>query len=96
MKYFLPGSIVSLSRTWLFTSRIADVGARGVGVPVEAELRVLVVEARGGIELVEDVAPLVRGIERGVDDGEIAHLPDHLQIAQPLLVCVGEMLRASS
>ena len=71
---------------------IADVGARRVGVAVKAELRVLVVEARRGIELVEDVAPLVRRIERGVDDREIAHLPDHLQVAQPLLVVLGQML----
>ena len=63
-----------------------------MGVAVKAELRVLVIEARGGIELVEDVTPLVRGIEGGVDDGEVAHLPDHLQVAQPLFILARELM----
>ena len=70
---------------------VADVGAGGVGVPVEADVGVLVVEARGGVELVEDVAPLVGRVERGVDDGEIPHLPDEPQAGEPLFVFIGEV-----
>ena len=63
-----------------------------MGVAVKTELGVLVIKARGGIELVEDVAPFVRGIEGGVDDGEIAHLADHFEVAEPLLVGFGKLV----
>ena len=74
-----------------FDGAVIDVSARGVGVAVEAEVGVLVAEAGGGIELVEDVAPFVRGIEGGVDDGEIADLADEAEVAEPLFIFVGEI-----
>src|SRR5581483_46677 len=47
---------------------------RHMGVTEKTNRGVLVSETRGGVEIVEDVTPLRRRIERGVDDGEVAHL----------------------
>src|SRR4030095_9291107 len=62
-----------------------------MSVAVKAKGRVLVVETRGSIELIKDVAPFVRRIERRVYNCEIAHLPDHLEVPQPLLVFLTEL-----
>ena len=63
-----------------------------MGVAEKTNRRVLIGEARGGVEIVEDVAPLRRRIERRVDDGEIAHLSLQSQVAQPFLVFVGQVV----
>lgn len=62
-----------------------------MGVANEANRCVLVAEARRGIELIEDVAPLVRRIERGVDNREIPDLPLQSKRAEPILVVRGEL-----
>ena len=54
--------------------------------------RVLVGEAGGGGEFVEDVAPALRAIEGGVDDGEVGDHPDVFQVAQPLAVFRRQLL----
>ena len=46
-----------------------------MGVTEKTEGGVLVGEAGDGVEIVKDVAPLPGGIEGGVDDCEVAHLP---------------------
>ena len=52
-------------------------------VSVEANLGVMIVKAIGSGELVENVRPFLRQIERGVDDGKALDLPDIFQVAQP-------------
>ena len=52
-------------------------------VPVEANLGVMIVKAIGSGELVENVRPFLRQIERGVDDGKALDLTDIFQVAQP-------------
>ena len=42
-------------------------------VPKETNVRALIGKARGRIEVVKHIAPLLRCIERGVHDGEIVH-----------------------
>ena len=44
-----------------------------------------------GVQVVEDVAPLGRRIEGGVDDREIAHLARQAQLREPLLIRFGQM-----
>ena len=58
-----------------FDAVVADEGAGYVGVSEKANGGVLIGKARGRIERVEDVSPLLRCIESGVDDREIADLP---------------------
>src|SRR5690348_3828513 len=57
----------------------------------KANGRVLIGKTGGRIEVVKDVAPLRRSIERGVNNGEITHLPLQFQFAEPLLVGIGQM-----
>ena len=54
--------------------------------------RVLVGEAGGGGELVEDVAPALRAIEGRVDDREVGDHAHVLQVAQPLAVLGRQLL----
>ena len=58
----------------------------------EANRGVLVAEARRGIELIEHITPLVRGIQSRVDDREIADLPLEPQRAQPVLVLLRQLV----
>lgn len=58
-----------------------DVGARDVGVAVEADLGELVGEVRHGVEAVGDVVPVGGLVEGGVDDGEVVDLTDHSDAA---------------
>ena len=70
---------------------IAHEGAGDMSVAKKTNGGVLVGEAGGRIEIVKNVAPLIRRIERGVDDGEVAHLTRKTQGAQPFLVLVSEV-----
>src|SRR4029077_4943693 len=65
---------------------------RHVSVPEEANSSVLVSEARGRVEVVEDVAPVLGRIEGRVKDGEITNLPLKLQRPQPFFVRVAQMI----
>jgi hypothetical protein len=62
-----------------------------VRVPEEADRRLLVRETGNGIETVKDVAPLLRRIERRVDDREILDLLGQRQRAQPFLVFIRQV-----
>lgn len=62
-----------------------------VGVSVEADGRVLVGEARGGVACGSDVAPFVRCIEGGVDNGKVPNDALQPQGAQPFLVIVTKL-----
>ena len=73
-------------------SFVTDKGHGHVGVTEEANGRVLIGETRGRVEIIEDVTPLCRCIERGVHDGKIAHLPLQAQVAQPHLVLRCEVI----
>jgi hypothetical protein len=53
---------------------------RHMRVAEEAHLRVLVGEARGRLQLLEDVAPALRRIEGGVDDGKIGDEPERFTV----------------
>ncbi len=68
-----------------------DVEARGVGVAEEADGSELVAEAGHGVEAVHDVGPAGGGVEGGVDDGEVADLADHAEVAEPVFVFLGEL-----
>ena len=68
-----------------------DVEAGGVGVAEEADGGELVAEAGHGVEAVHDVGPAGGGIEGGVDDGEVADLADHAEVAEPVFVFLGEL-----
>jgi len=61
-----------------------------VGVAEEANGGVLVGETGGGGQLVKDVAPSLRAVQRGVNDGKTRDHPRILQIPQPLLVVVAQ------
>ena len=63
-----------------------------MGVPEKAERGVLISEAGRRIEFVKDVAPLSRGIEGGVDNGEVVHLSGEAEIGQPRFVVSGKMI----
>ena len=91
MKYFFAGSIVSCSDLQPLHAVIAHEDNGNVGMPKKTNRRVLIGETGGGIEIVEDVTPMPGTIERGVDDREIAHLPQQSQLAQPFLVLVGQI-----
>jgi hypothetical protein len=47
---------------------------------------VLIWKTGGGGELVEDVAPALRRVERGVDDGEVGDHAGVFEVAQPLFL----------
>ena len=59
---------------------IADVSPRRMRMTEETDARVLIAETCARIELVENVTPLVRGIEGGVNDGKIPHLPHEASV----------------
>ena len=71
---------------------VPHIGLGRVGVPDEANRGMLVVEAGGRVEMIEDIAPLVRCIQRGVDNGEIADLALQTQRAKPLFFLIGKLL----
>ena len=95
MKYFFPARL-DLLRPDAADVVIAHKCGRPMGVAEKTERGVLIGETGDRIEIVEDVAPLCRGIEGGVDDGEIAHLSRVAQFAQPFLVSSVRVVRASS
>src|SRR5207247_5641798 len=61
-------------------------------MPEETDGGVLVGETGGGGELVEDVTPALRTVERRVDNGKARDHPRVFEIAQPLAVVVGQLL----
>lgn len=63
-----------------------------MSVAEEADAGVLVGEAGGGGELVEDIAPALRDIEGGVDHREAGDQAHIAQIAEPLAVLGGQLL----
>src|SRR6202011_3942887 len=54
---------------------IPDESHRHMSVTEKANGGVLISEARRGVEIIEDIAPLLGRIESRVDNAEIAHLP---------------------
>jgi hypothetical protein len=72
--------------------RVAHERDRDVGVAEKADAGVLVGEAGGGGKFVEDVAPTLRAVERGVDDGEAGDETDVTQFAQPFAIVLGQLL----
>ena len=60
---------------------IADIEARCMSVSKKANLRFLLGKARGGIELIEHIAPFAWSLEGGVDDGEISNLSLQAKVA---------------
>ena len=58
-----------------FYAFIANECHRHVRVAEKTNSGVLISEAGGGVQIVEDITPLRRRIEGGVHNGEIAHLP---------------------
>ena len=71
---------------------VADKGHGYMSMAEETNGRVLIGETRGCVEIIEDVTPLCRCIERRVHDGEIAHLPLQAQVAQPYFVLCREVI----
>ena len=63
-----------------------------MGVPDEANRGVLIIKAGGCVELIKDIAPFVRCIQSGVDNGEIADLTLKTQRAKPLFFFIGKLL----
>src|ERR1039458_10898123 len=70
---------------------VAHEGDGHVGVAEEADLGVLLGKAGGGGELVEDVTPALRRIERGVNHREAGGHAGVLEIAQPLAFFLGKL-----
>src|SRR6266404_2035944 len=71
---------------------VADKRHGYMSMPEETNGRVLISETRGRIEIIEDITPLCRCIERSVHDRKIAHLPLQAQVAQPHFVLRREMI----
>ncbi len=69
---------------------VFDVDSWGVGVAEEAEGGELVGEAGHGVEFIHDVGPAGGAVEGGVDDGEIAYLANHSEVAEPLFFFFAE------
>ena len=57
-------------------------------VAKKTNIGALIGKARGRIEVVKNISPLLRRIERGVHDGEIVHMRLQRQSAQPFLVLI--------
>ena len=72
---------------------VAHEGDGHVGVAEETNLGVLVGKAGGGGELVKDVAPALRRVERGVHHREIGGHAGVFEFAQPLAFFLGSCSR---
>jgi len=59
--------------------------------PKKTDLCVLIRKTGGGGELVEDVTPAFRRVERGVDEGEVGDYFGVFEVAQPLAFLVGQL-----
>ena len=57
-----------------------------MSVTEEAQLGVLIGEARGRLQLLEHVTPSLGAIQGRMDDGEIGHQTEILEFPQPLAV----------
>src|SRR5215470_9788497 len=58
----------------------------------EADARILIGETGSSVQLVEDVTPALRRVERRMNDGKAGHQPQILQIAQPFPVLLVQLL----
>src|SRR5437016_3244878 len=78
-KIFLSRIDAQLIDSLALHAIIANESRRHMGVAKKTNAGVLIGEACSGIEIVENVTPLLGRIEGRMDDREIAHLPLQLQ-----------------
>lgn len=71
---------------------VAHEGDGHMGMAEEADAGVLVSEAGGSSEFIEDVAPALGPIERGMDDGKAGDEANVPEVAEPFEVVLGELV----